>query len=111
MKALCFFKKYQVKLYLDCKKLNITGLSKLVKSDAETVIQYAKRNKKQIIEELKGDPVDCELCRASGTWDYGPYKDKGLICFYHAVIRCRAGKPIPCEQIKNNCPNIANKNQ
>jgi len=107
MNALCFFKKYQVKPYLSGHKLKITRLSKLVKTDAERVIEYAKRHREEIINELKSNPVDCELCRASGTWDYRQYRDKGLLCFYHAAIRGKAGKPVPCDVQKNNCPKIS----
>jgi DNA primase len=39
---------------------------------------------------------DCGSCPAAAFWDYAGYKGKGLICFYDAYFRGKAGKPVPC---------------
>jgi hypothetical protein len=47
-----FFKQYDVQPVIEGGSLKLAGLSKLSKSDAQSVIQYAKANKQQIINEL-----------------------------------------------------------
>jgi hypothetical protein len=56
------FKQYQVQPILEGGSLKLSGLSKLSKSDAQSVIQYAKANKQQIINGLKSE-LESKLIR------------------------------------------------
>lgn len=100
MNAICFFKQYHVKPFIDGDGLKLSGLSSLTERDAQSVIRYAKSFRERIVEELSNNSSDFGTCKAAATWDYGPYKDKGLLCFYDAMFRGRAGKPVPCSVAK-----------
>jgi hypothetical protein len=47
-----FFKKYDVHPVLNVTRLKLCGMSKLSKSDAKTVIDFARNNKPQIMQEV-----------------------------------------------------------
>jgi hypothetical protein len=103
MSVTAFLKKYAIAPALDGDSIKLSGLSKLSKADAQSVIEYAQNHKREIITEIKIQ--HCASCPAGAEWAYGSYKGKGLICFYDAYFRGRAGKPAPCSMAicpKNN---------
>jgi hypothetical protein len=45
--------------------------------------------------------VDCNQCPAAGFWDY---MGTGMWCFHRVLFLGKAGKPMPCETAKYDCP-------
>jgi hypothetical protein len=84
--------------------INIKALS-----DAVLQRQKAERNAERPVEQAeKGrndgwndlEKTECDSCPAAATWDYGPYRGKGRLCFYDAYFQGKAGKPAPCSIVK-----------
>ena len=92
--------------------LRIQGNSSQIdQSQVNSAIEYARTHKPEILAALtqSGEPGQCESCPAAGYWDHAGYAHQGLLCFHSAYYLGKAGRPVPCSEIRNQCPRATAK--